>query len=154
MKVIKQTVILNTTHTLQQKGFSLIEVMVSLLLISVGLLALIKLQTNNVHNTAIAYAETQSIIFSQEMVEHLRIDKGAAMNGDYNIALSAFSDLTANDLTSSFSEKARYNWFNNLNNALPNSKASIHCENTSLCIIEIQHDVASSTQKQTLAIIL
>lgn len=138
-----------------QTGFSLIEVMVSLVVLSLGLLALTHLQTRSVTNSTVAYAETQSMLFLQEMVEHLRIDQAAAVNGDYNIALSKFSDLATPGATDPFAEKERYNWFNNLNNTLPGVKASINCDNaTSLCVVEVQHEFSGTAEKQTLASIL
>lgn len=144
----------NSSLNKKQKGFSLIEVMVSLVVLSLGLLGLTSLQTRSANNTTVAYAETQTAFFLQEMVEHLRIDKTAAVNGDYNITLSSFGDLTSGDGTEPFSEKERYNWFNNLNNMIPNAKALINCDNTALCVVEVQHEVSGTVQKQTLAIIL
>lgn len=144
----------NRSLNKKQKGFSLIEVMISLVVLSLGLLSLTNLQTRSASNTTVAYAETQTALFLQEMIEHLRIDKMAAENGDYNITLSAFSDLTAGDGTEPFSEKERYNWFNNLNNMIPNAKASINCDNAALCVVEVQHEVSGHVQKQILAIIL
>lgn len=138
----------------KQNGFSLIEVMVSVVVLSLGLISLTNLQTRNVNNSTIAYAETQTMMFLQEMVEHLRIDKVAAINGDYNITMSSFGDLVTLSGTEPFPEKERYLWFNNLNNALPAAKASINCNNTALCVVEVQHDVAGATQKKTLAFIL
>lgn len=137
-----------------QKGFSLIEVMVSLVVVSFGLLALTHLQTRSVANSTTAYAETQSMLFLQEIVEHLRIDKDAAVNGNYNISLSLFSDLTEGDGTESFAESKRYNWFNNLDKAIPGARASINCDSTFLCVVEVHHGIYGATQKQTLATIL
>lgn len=146
----------NTYHEVykHQKGFSLIEVMVSLVVVSFGLLALTHLQTRSVTNSTTAYIETQSMLFLKEMVEHLRIDKEAAANGDYNISLSIFSDLAAGSGTKSFSERKRYNWFNNLNKAIPGAKALINCDNTSLCVVEVHQELFGTVQKQTLAVIL
>lgn len=142
-------------HSSMQRGFSLIEVMVSLVVLSMGLLALTHLQTSSVNHSTVAYAETQSMLFLQEMVEHLRIDKTAALNGNYNIALSKFSDLATPGATDTFAEKERYNWFNNLNNALPGVKASINCVNaSSLCTVEVQHEVSGTAEKQTLASVI
>jgi len=144
----------NVSINKKQKGFSLIEVMVSLVVLSLGILALTNLQTRSVSNSTVAYAETQSMLLLQEMVEHLRIDKVAAVAGNYDIALSAFSDLTAVTGTDPLSERARYTWFNNLNRTVPGAKASITCDNISLCVVEVEHGVSGSPQKKSLAIIL
>ena len=135
-----------------QKGFSLIEVMISLLLISMGLLSLTSLQTRSVNVSTAAYTETQSMLHLQEIVELLRANKTAATNGDYNIVLSSFDDLSSGGTT--VAEVDRYNWFNNLNNILPGAEASINCDNTSRCVLELQYDFLGTVQNQSLAVIL
>jgi len=139
-------------NPVHQKGFSLIEVLVSMLLISFGLLSLGNLQTRSLHASSEAYMETQSALHLKEVVELLRANKASAKLGDYNIALSSFSDLTV--ATSPIADVDRYHWFNNLNNILPGAKASINCANTSHCIIELQYTAPSGTHKQSIAIIL
>lgn len=139
-------------YAVNQKGFSLIEVLVSMLLISFGLLSLGNLQTRNLHFSTEAYTETQKALYLKELVEVLRANKASAKLGDYNIALSSFSDLTAS--TGPIAETDRYNWFNNLNNVLPSAKASINCGNDSRCVLEVQYTATSGIKKQSLAIIL
>jgi hypothetical protein len=51
-------------------------------------------------------------------------------------------------------ETDRYNWFNNLDNVLPNAKASINCDVDSRCVLELQYDFTGTTQTQSLAVIL
>ena len=139
----------NCTH---QKGFSLIEVMVSLVLVSIGLMAMASLQSRSVNNSTVAYTETQSTLHLKEIVELLRANKVAAASGDYNIVLSSFSDLSSGGTT--IAETDRYNWFNNLDNVLPNAKASINCDVDSRCVLELQYDFTGTTQTQSLAVIL
>ena len=139
-------------YAMNQKGFSLIEVLVSMLLISFGLLSLGNLQTRNLHFSTEAYTETQKALYLKEIVEVLRANKDSAKLGDYNTSLTSFSDLAT--ASSSFAEIDRYNWFNNLNNVLPGAKASINCGNDSRCVLEVQYTATSGIKKQYLAIIL
>lgn len=142
----------NKSLAKKQHGFSLIEVMVSAFLISMGLIALTNLQTRSVRIAMVAYTETQSALHLQEMIEILRANKVAAAKGDYNIALSLFSELSSGG--TSIAEKDRYNWFNNMNNTLPNAKASINCAADSSCTLALQHSVSGDNKKQSLAVIL
>jgi len=135
----------------RQKGFSLIEVLVSLIAISMGLLSLTSLQTRSVNVSAVAYIETQSTLHLQEIVELLRANKVAAVNGDYNITLSSFADMTSG---STIAQIDRYNWFNNLNNVLNGAKASINCDVNSRCLLEMQYGFLGTLKTQSLAIIL
>jgi len=152
----QQNSTINNNHSkvyaVNQKGFSLIEVLVSMLLISFGLLSLGNLQTRNLHFSTEAYTETQKTLYLKELVEMLRANKASAKLGDYNVTLSSFSEITI--ATSSIADIDRYNWFNNLNNTLPGAKASINCGNDSRCVLELQYTATSGTQKQSLAIIL
>ena len=136
----------------RQKGFSLIEVMVSLFLISMGLISLTNLQTQSVKTVMVAYTETQSSLYLQELVQLLRANKIAATNGDYNISLSLFSEL--NSSGTSVAETDRYSWFKNMNNTLPNAKAAISCTVDSNCVLKLQHSISSIMTKQSLAVIL
>ncbi len=152
MSAVKKTIFVRKKIAKRQQGFSLIEVVVSLLLISMGLISVTNLQTRSVSITMVAYTETQSALHLQEMVELLRANKVAAANGDYNIALSLFADLPV--AGTSIAETDRYRWFNNMNNTLPNGKASINCAADKNCLLELQHTVSGTEHKQSLAVIL
>lgn len=134
-----------------QTGFSLLEVLISLVLISFGLLSLTGLQTRSVNLSTEAYTDTQSTLYLQEIVEMLRANKGAAADGEYNIALSPFSAVS-NGTT--IAEKGRYNWFSKLNSTLTGAKASINCASTFNCSLELQHEFLGQTKAQSLAVIL
>ncbi len=154
--VIKQSLIIEAnasiSHSKRQKGFSLIEVMISLVLISIGLMSMTSLQSRSVNISTVAYTETQSTLLIQEIVELLRANKVAAASGTYNIGLSSFSDLPTPG--SSIAEVDRYNWFNNLDNTLTGAKSSINCDADSRCVLELQYEFAGASQTQSLAVIL
>ena len=136
----------------QQQGFSLVEVMVSLLLVSMGMISLTNLQTRSVNTAVEAYIKTQSALHLQEMVELLHANKIAAANGVYNIALSKFSDVPTGG--TSIAKTDRYHWFNNMNNTLPGAKASINCIADSNCLLEIEQSISGASITQSLAVIL
>jgi type IV pilus modification protein PilV len=56
-----------------QQGFSLVEVMVAILLLTVGLLALAKMQTHAVASNAFGYQLTQATFLAQDKLEELRL---------------------------------------------------------------------------------
>ena len=56
-----------------QQGFSLVEVMVAILLLTVGLLALAKMQTQAVASNAFGYQLTQATFLAQDKLEELRL---------------------------------------------------------------------------------
>ena len=138
-------------YSSHQKGFSLIEVMVTLVIASIGLMSLTVMHTRSVNNTSFAYTEIQSSFHLQEIVELLRANKDAATNGEFNINLTSFSSLT---VSPDISKTHRYNWFNNLNNTLPSSMASINCDINSRCVLTVEYNFLGVLQKQSLAVIL
>ena len=56
-----------------QQGFSLVEIMVAILLLTVGLLALAKMQTSAVASNAFGYQLTQATFLAQDKLEELRL---------------------------------------------------------------------------------
>lgn len=135
----------------KQNGFSLIEVLVSVLMISFGLLSLTNLQTGTVNRSTAAYSETQVMLHLQELVEVLRANKVAASNGDFNVTDGAFDTVT---IGSSIPEIDNYRWFNNLNSALPGATASVNCDNTAQCVLELNYHSSGIEKAQSLAVIL
>jgi prepilin-type N-terminal cleavage/methylation domain-containing protein len=56
-----------------QEGFSLVEVLVAILLLTVGLLALAKMQTQAVASNAFGNQLTQATFLAQDKLEELRL---------------------------------------------------------------------------------
>ncbi len=75
-----------------QRGFSLVEVMVALAIVSVGALGMAGLQTVTIRNNNNSLFESQAATLAQDLMERVR----ANPDGDY---ISTF-ETTANTLTS------------------------------------------------------
>lgn len=65
-------------------GFSLIEVLVALVVLSVGLLGLAALQTNAVEFNRDAYLRSQATILAYDIADRMRANREAATDGEYN----------------------------------------------------------------------
>lgn len=66
-------------------GFSLIEVMITLLILSVGLLSLGLLQAVTLRNNQSTYWRSQASALGSDLMERLRANRATALNGGYNI---------------------------------------------------------------------
>ncbi len=66
------------------RGFSLVEVMVALLILSVGLLGLAGLQVLGLKHTGNAYFRTQATLLASEMAERIHANPLAAVRGEYD----------------------------------------------------------------------
>jgi type IV pilus assembly protein PilV len=93
-----------------QSGTTLIEVLISLLILAVGLLGMTGLQTVSLRNTQSAYMRTQASIASNDIVERIRANQqgvesnsydanaGAATAACNTIAGCTAGQLAANDI--------------------------------------------------------
>ncbi|HEY9816903.1 MAG TPA: type IV pilus modification protein PilV [Candidatus Obscuribacterales bacterium] len=61
---------------LQARGFTLIEALVALLVLSVGLLGLAMMQVKSMKNTHVAYQRSIATIAAQDIVERLWVELG------------------------------------------------------------------------------
>jgi type IV pilus assembly protein PilV len=64
-------------------GFSLIEVLVALVVLSVGLLGLAALQSTAAQFNASAYSASQATILAYDMADRIRANRQAALTGAY-----------------------------------------------------------------------
>lgn len=71
----------------RQRGFSLIEVLVALLILSIGLLGVAGLQTRSLQMNQSAYYASQANLFAKGMVEAMRVNSRDAELGRYDISM-------------------------------------------------------------------
>jgi len=147
----------------QQRGVGLIEILVSVLVLSVGLMGLAGLQLSTVNNTTVSYANTQAIFALQDIAGILLSSAPEAKAGGFNITLNpddslkSLSDLTAPTGSSSQSEKARYYWLQNMNDTLPSAKAFLNCDATGSCTVrvkfsDVDNNTNTATREQTIIV--
>ena len=113
-----------------QKGFSLIEVLISVLVISVGVLGIVALQV-----TSTVYAESsihrgQASMLAREIVERMRVNTDESLAGNYDIntlpALTRVCTGAATDCSpSQIREHDLRSWSARVAALLPGSDASI-----------------------------
>lgn len=121
-------------HTAKSYGFGLIELLIALVIISLGLLGLAALQVSSLQKTQQTRGYEQASSALQDLVERIGANATAAKNGDFDFSNLNSADNTlpsAADCTSvncSQSEMARYilrNWALPLPAALPSPRFSV-----------------------------
>lgn len=75
-----------------QQGFSMIEAMVSVLVLSGGLLGLAFLQAQGMKFNVDAYQRTQATVFAYDIIDRLRANPTAARAGAYVVPTNAEAD--------------------------------------------------------------
>lgn len=68
-------------------GLTLIEVLVALLVLSIGILGLATLQTASLNFNNASAQRTQATVLAYDMADRMRANRAAAMAGEYDLAL-------------------------------------------------------------------
>jgi len=117
-------------------GFTLLEVLVAMLILSIGLLGLAALQANTLKLNHGALQRSQGIFLTYDMMDRLRANRTAALAGQCDIAMGATlggTDLCDVDVT---------DWQDNFVAAfLPAGQGSVDCSTTvNVCVVTVQWD--------------
>lgn len=75
------------------KGFSLIEILITLVVLSIGLLGLAALHAEGLKSGRSAYLRTKAVTLASDMADRMRANRPAALAGTY---VSAAGDKGAN----------------------------------------------------------
>ena len=116
---------------MRQSGFTLLEVLVAILVLSIGLLGLAGLMASSIRNNHSAYQRTQATWLAYDMIDRMRVNRANAISStnNYNIAIGAATSGSANlagaDVTS---------WKTTLANALPAGDGSVAVDSTSRAV--------------------
>lgn len=124
-----------------QRGVGLIEVLVSVLVLSVGLLGIASLSVRAIKNNHSSLGRSMAVIQTYSISDAMRIDRANAITGAFNLGLE-----TEPPIGSSFAAGTLTKWRQSLRTLLGSSaKGSIACNNTA-CTIIVQWDDARATQ--------
>jgi len=66
------------------EGFTLLEVLIAVVVLSIGLLGLAGLQTTGLRNNQDAYARTQAATLANDMADRIRSNMAGFNAGNYN----------------------------------------------------------------------
>lgn len=72
-------------HSSDQQGSSLVEVLVTLVLVTIGLSGMMMLQIRGLEQNQSAYLQTQAIAMASDMADRMRLNKHAALDDLYRL---------------------------------------------------------------------
>lgn len=81
----------------QQNGFSIIEVLISVLVISIGLLGMAGLQTTGIQQSHNSYLKTQASMLAYDMADRMRSNLAGVAAGHYNNIDNGKFDLISSE---------------------------------------------------------
>jgi len=124
-----------------QSGVGLIEVLISVLVLSVGLLGIASLQVRAIKNNHSSLGRSMAVIQTYSISDAMRIDRTNAITGAFNLGLE-----TDPPIGSSFAASVLTNWRQSLRTLLgASAKGSVDCNKTA-CTIVVQWDDSRATQ--------
>lgn len=104
-----------------QAGIGLIEILISLLILSVGLLGLASMQANGLKHNRNAYFRTQATILAYDIADRMRANSTQVENGTYveDYGTASGTACTSNCTPSQISTTDLIQWKNNISSQLP-----------------------------------
>ncbi|HEY6941759.1 type IV pilus modification protein PilV [Dokdonella sp.] len=112
------------------RGFTLLEVLIALLVFSLGLLGVAGLMVVSVKTNNSAYLRTQASFLAQSMADRMRANTGKIndYNGDYDSSTASNSYCSASCDPDDIVARDRALWSQQLTSLLPpNTTANINC---------------------------
>lgn len=80
---------IHTTSHHAARGFTLLEVLIAVLVLSIGLLGLAALQATGMKNNHSAYIQSQATVLAYDILDRMRANRDAAQNNNYDLAINA-----------------------------------------------------------------
>lgn len=117
----------------RNKGFTLLEVLIAVLIFSLGMLGSAGLMVLSVRTNHSAYLRTQASFLADSMVDRMRSNVG--WTNDYNGSFNSSTDASFTCTTctpGNLVERDKAQWAQQLKDSLPNPAAVIRCEGDNL----------------------
>jgi len=123
-------------------GSSLIEVLITMLVVAIGLLGYAAMLTTTLKNNHTAFLRSQATFLANDVLERLRLSRTIAISGNCNVAFGAAPPNSPNQLTncSSTLRTDLGDWKTLVGQALPAGDASLSVGSSGTATITIQWD--------------
>ena len=122
----------------KQKGFSLLEVLITLVIISFGLLGIAGVIVNSLKNNQSSYSRTQASVLANDIIDRMRANRTTAETASlpYNLALGADepsgdSVLCAEPSANNVVLCDLWEWRESLKHTMPSGTGSVTLDGTS-----------------------
>jgi len=137
--IVKKSI--KTSNIFHSRGITMIEVLVALIILSIGLLGLASLQANSLKYNQSAYMRTQATQYAYDIADRMRANRDVALGGGYDIALA-----DAAPTSTSVVDQDLAAWLGDVA-TLPNGDASIVRNNQQFTItVQWEDDRTEATQ--------
>jgi len=122
-----------------QRGVTLIEVLIAVLVVSVGLLGLAGLQTVSMQYSHSSYMRTYANNMAYDLADRMRANRESALNNDYDIDVDlGDSHPGSNSDSSSMAQRDLYKWWSSVDQTLPQPTAEVTVDGSGVATIDIE----------------
>ena len=126
-----------------QQGVTLLEVLISVLILGVGMLGIAAMQTTALRNSQSSFERSQAVTHSYAIIDAMRANRAAAVGGAYNLGMACkppgAGSLAQNDLQA---------WITSMQAGMGGTGTtcgSVACDGA-LCSIVVQWDDSRATE--------
>lgn len=117
----------------RQNGFTLLEVLVSMVVLALGLLGYAGLQMASIKNSSSAYQRSQATVLASDIIDRMRVNRGEAVAGNYATSIGAAAAVGASVASQDVAE-----WKTLIGNALPGGDGAITVDANGNVLVQIQ----------------
>ena len=122
-----------------QKGASLIEVLVAILVLAIGLLGMAALQATTLRNGQSARERTQAVMQTYAIIDAMRANRDVAIAGGYNRSLPASGDACTHPSGTSQAAADISTWLASFNTTMGEAACgAISCGTNAVCTVTIR----------------
>jgi type IV pilus assembly protein PilV len=130
-----------------QRGASLIEILVAVLILSFGLLGIAALQTRALQGNQSSLQRSQAVMLNNSMLDAMRIDRENAKLGTYNIAETC--SPAGIGASSTLENNNRRDWLTAARDNMGGSASTpvcgtINCSTSYVCVVSLKWDDSRS----------
>lgn len=149
------------TNSKQQQGATLIEVLVAVIVLSIGMLGMVSLQTRAIQFEQSSLYQSQANIMAYDIIDKMRANSSNSailaqyLHGLTDTIPSTYTSCAGTSATCTLAELASYDlysWLNELALTLPSGKGAIAVDNASatpVYSITIQYDDSRASKSSS-----
>jgi type IV pilus assembly protein PilV len=121
------------------RGFTLLEALVALLVLSIGLLGVAALQLSSLKSNSSAAQRSQATFLAYDILDRMRANRDAALSGQYVIAYGAAAPATPTTIA----QRDLVEWKTRIANTLTADSADVDGDGVTTADGAIQFDAAT-----------
>ena len=138
---------------LKMQGSSMLEVLVTIIILTIGLTGLASLQAFSINNNSTATMRFNANIYASEMMERLKANRSLAAGQFYNLSLTTPASFTPSTM-GKIENIDRVSWLKSIDSSLLDAHGAISCTTDALCTVTIQWNEPNSVSSTAKKIVL